>query len=171
VLFRWRWSNGRLSNVSMTAAKKGAEIHSILMEHYGKDAYRKTAVYYWIKKVKRRRTELTDKEAPGKPLDGDVASVIQRQHDEDPYLSSRRIAKTVGDAPPTVCRHLHQRLGLNCRHTKWVPRLLTNDHKTKPGQTAQAMLATLGQHEETGCQSLFMGDEMWIFYENRHDTV
>jgi hypothetical protein len=33
--------------------KGGAEIHSILMEHYGKDVCRKTAVYYWIREVKR----------------------------------------------------------------------------------------------------------------------
>jgi hypothetical protein len=41
--------------------KDGAEINSILMEHYGKDSNRKTDVYYWIKEVKRGRTDLTDK--------------------------------------------------------------------------------------------------------------
>jgi transposase len=109
--------------------KDGAEIHSIFMEHYGKDSNRKTAVYYWIKEVKQGRTDLTDKEAPGKPLDEDLAAVIQRQHEEGHYLSARRIAKTVGVALSTVCRYLHQYLGLNCRHTKWVPHSLTDDLK------------------------------------------
>jgi hypothetical protein len=62
--------------------KDGPEIHNILMDHYGKAAYRKTAVYYWTKEVKRGRTNLTDKEAPGKLLDEDLAAVIQRQHEK-----------------------------------------------------------------------------------------
>jgi hypothetical protein len=33
------------------------------------------------------------------------------------------------------------------------------------------MLATMAQHEETDFQSLFTGDETWIFYENDHETV
>jgi hypothetical protein len=89
------------------SGKDGPEIHSILLEHYGKDSYRKMAVYYWIKEVKRGRTDLTDKEAPGKPLDEDLTAVTQRQHEEGPYLSARRIVKTVGVAPSTVCRYLH----------------------------------------------------------------
>jgi hypothetical protein len=90
------------------------------MEHYGKDAYRKMAVYYWIKEVKRGRTDLTDKEAPVKPLDEDLAAAIQRQNKKGPYLSAQRIAKTLGAAPSTVCRYLHQYLVLNSHHTKRV---------------------------------------------------
>jgi hypothetical protein len=33
------------------------------------------------------------------------------------------------------------------------------------------MLATLAQHEETDCQSLFTGDETWILCKNHQDTV
>jgi hypothetical protein len=87
--------------------KDGAAIHSILMEHYGKDTYPKTAVNHWIKGVKLGRTDLTDKKAHGKPLDEDLAAIIQRQHEKGPSLSARRIAKTVGIAPVTVCRYLH----------------------------------------------------------------
>jgi hypothetical protein len=104
-------------------------------------------------------------------LDEDLTAVIHRQHEKGPYLSARRIAKTVGIAPSMMCRYLHHYLGLNCRQAKWVPHLLTDDQKTKRAQAAQAMLATLAQHEETDFQSLFTGDETWIFYENDHDTV
>jgi hypothetical protein len=151
--------------------RHGAEIHSILMEQYGKDAYRKTAVYYWIKEVKQGRTDLRDKEAPGKPLDEDLAAVIQRQHEEDPYLSARRIGKTVSVALSRGCWSLHQYLGLNWRHVQWFPHLLADDQNIKRAQTAQAMLATLAQHQETDSQSLFAGDETWISDENHYDIV
>jgi hypothetical protein len=50
--------------------KDGTEIHSILMEHYGKEAHRKTAVPL-DQRGAAGRTDLTDKEAPGKLLDED----------------------------------------------------------------------------------------------------
>ena len=84
----------------------GIEIHRRLTEHYRDRAMSRSEVYRWVRDIKGGRTDLETISSPGRTPDEGLADVIRKRIDEDPHLSARKIAQSLGIATSTVCHYL-----------------------------------------------------------------
>jgi hypothetical protein len=105
------------------------EIVARLRQHYGVCVLSRTQVDFWINEVKPGRTDLKTIVSPGREPDEGLAAVIAGKLDVDPCLSARKLAQSLGIAGSTVCRHLTEVLGMQCRPLLWVPHMLTPAQK------------------------------------------
>ncbi|KAG5331340.1 GVQW3 protein, partial [Acromyrmex charruanus] len=89
-------------------------------------------VYNWVKEFKRGRIATCDTPHWGRPIEASMPEIIDKVHDID--LTDRRV-KVRELVEATVISHgtmtliLHEQLGMKKLSARWVPRLLTVDHK------------------------------------------
>jgi histone-lysine N-methyltransferase SETMAR len=142
-----------------------------IREHYGDEALSITQIYYWLRKVRLGETDLSDRGHPGRTPDESLAAVIAAKHERDRHLSARKLAKSLGISPTTVCHYFTDVLGLKLRHMRWVPHTLTLEQKDKRAQLAGSMLIALEKHRASGFHFMFTGDESWLFYHYERECV
>jgi len=78
--------------------KSGNEIGEMLMQVYGDNAMKKTAVYKWVKRFSEGRESVTDKERSGWPATSRTEENIAKIHQivrENHRLTVRSIAEQV----------------------------------------------------------------------------
>jgi len=85
--------------------KSGNEIREMLVQVYGHNAVKKTAVYKWVKRFSEGRESVTDRERSRQPATGrteeNIAKVRQIVH-ENRRLTVRSIAEQVNIDRETV---------------------------------------------------------------------
>jgi AraC-like DNA-binding protein len=89
--------------------------------------------------------------------DEGLATVIAGKLDEDLHFSARELAQSLGIAASTVCRHLTEVLGMECRHLLCVPHTLIAAQKVVRVELAQRMSEALAKHTHSHFHFLFTG--------------
>jgi hypothetical protein len=131
----------------------GLDAHQIapkLAAQFGEDAYALRTVQFWIDEVRRAREDLHDAPRSGRPWEDDLAARIQSLLDENPFESACSMAETLHVSHATVLRYLHQELGFQGFHLRWVPHLLTPEIKAQRKQCVIEMLSELSTAERDG---------------------
>jgi AraC-like DNA-binding protein len=82
-----------------------------LNKHYGGDALQRTQVYHWIKEEKFGNKELSNIPPPRRAPDKGLYDCIAKALQEDPHLSTARIAKALTISSTTLRNHLAKSLG------------------------------------------------------------
>jgi AraC-like DNA-binding protein len=126
---------------------KPLDILMRLHKNYGPRAFSRSTLYFWIGEARRGRTDLSEIPGRGRTSDEDLATVIARRHEQNPYLSARKLAQSLRISPTTICHYLSDVLGLKCLRLRWVPHTLTVDQKAKRVQHAEEMLQILDAHQ------------------------
>jgi transposase len=90
--------------------KEGKKIHHKLSNVYGKDSCSLSAVKDWVREVKAQRTDLHDGAQPGRPLI-DVSAQIARLLNQEPFSSTRPLARQLAVAKQVVKRNMQEALG------------------------------------------------------------
>jgi hypothetical protein len=108
--------------------KGGKKIHHKLSDVYGKDSYSLGAVKYWVNECKAQRTNLYDEVRPGRPLI-DVSAQIARVLNDEPFRSTRHLARPLAVTKEVVKRNMREVLGFHKFSLKWVPNLLSAEQK------------------------------------------
>ncbi|GFV62708.1 histone-lysine N-methyltransferase SETMAR [Trichonephila clavipes] len=67
-------------------------------------------------------------------------------------------------AKPQLTKILTEHLGYSKVCARWVPKMLTADHKRQRVEAAQEFLAFHGTTEEEFLDSIVTGDETWVHY-------
>ncbi|GFT47727.1 histone-lysine N-methyltransferase SETMAR [Trichonephila clavipes] len=67
----------------------------------------------------------------------------------------------------TIDKILTEHLGYSKVCARWVPKMLTADHKRQRVEAAQEFLAFHGTTEEEFLDSIVTGDETWVHYTTR----
>jgi hypothetical protein len=116
----------------------GVQIVERLRQHYDEDALSPTQVYFWIKELKPRRTDLNTVASPGREPDESLAAVIARKLDADPHFSAGKLAQSLRIAASAICRYLTEVLGMKCRYLRWVPHAWTPAKKLMRAKTPSA---------------------------------
>jgi hypothetical protein len=75
-------------------------------QHYGEGGLSRTQMCFWIKEVKRARTDLDTTASPGRQPDEGFAAVIAGKLDADPHLSAGKHPQSLAIAASTVCRYM-----------------------------------------------------------------
>ena len=87
-------------------------------------------VYNWVNEFKRSRTSTCD--AP-RPSEAAMPKIIDKVYDiilTDRRMKVPELVEATGISRGTVISILHEQLSMKKLSARWVPRLLTVDHKT-----------------------------------------
>jgi len=114
--------------------KSGNEIREMLVQVYGDNAVKKTAVHEWLKRFSEGREIVTDKERSGWPAtsrtEENIAKVCQIVH-ENRRLTVRSIAEQVNIDRETVRKILTEILDMRKMCAKMVSKELTEEQKQR----------------------------------------
>jgi predicted transposase YdaD len=106
----------------------------MLVQVYGDNAMKKTAVYKWVKRFSEGRENVTDEERSGRPATSrtkeNIAHVCQIVR-ENRRLAVRSIAEQVNIDRETVRRILTEDLDKRKVCAKMVPKDLTEEQKQR----------------------------------------
>jgi hypothetical protein len=86
----------------MEKGTKGVEIINTLKKHYGRIAFQRLQVFYWIKEVKSARKNLSNIPRPGRAADERPNDCIERALKKDPCISTKKIATALNVSSTTV---------------------------------------------------------------------
>ena len=141
----------------------GAEIHQRLSTQYGDSALPRRSVYEWIEKFKSGRTNVTHKEAAGRPS----TSMIQQAREM--VLANWRVAIhevvcSLQISHGSAYQMIHDELGFHKICARWVPRELTAEHKRKRVEICQRLLNRYNNEGEEFLSRIVTGDETWVHH-------
>ena len=146
---------------------KSCEILSRMQRQYGPSCMSRANFYKWVQAFKDGRESITDDLRSGRPVDVSTPEAVQAV--EDLIKSDRRVTLdeiatkldiSHGTVYAIVCEKLHFSK-VSCR---WVPKMLTDDHKM---QRLMASRASLRRHRKEGDAFLWRivtTDETWVFH-------
>lgn len=147
--------------------KTNDEIKAELREVYGDCAPSLSTIKYWTAEFKRGRTSILDEERPGRPNEVTTSEMIEKIHDmvmNDRRVKVREIAVAVGISIERVQKILTTHLDMRKLSARWVPRLLTIDHKHARVSTSKECLAMLKRNPNDFWRRFITVDETWIHH-------
>ena len=106
----------------------------MLVQVYGDNATKKTAVYKWVKRFSEGRKSVTDKERTGRPETSRTKENIAKFHQvvrENCWLTVRSTAEQVNIDRETVRKILTEDLDMRKVCAKMVPKELTKEQKQR----------------------------------------
>jgi len=104
----------------------------MLVQVYGDNAMKKTAIYKWVKHFSEGRESVTDEERSGRPETSRTEENIAKVHQilrENCRLTVRSIAERVNVDRETVRKILTEDLDMRKVCAKMVPKELTEEQK------------------------------------------
>ena len=107
---------------------------SILVQVYGDNAMKKTAVYKWVKRFSEGRESVTDEERSGRPATSRTEENIAKLRQivrENRRLTVRSVAEQVNIDRETVRKILTEDLDMRKVCAKMVPKELTEEQKER----------------------------------------
>ena len=114
--------------------KSGYKIREMLVQVYGDNAMKKTAVYKWVKRFSEGRESVTDEERSRWPAtsrtEENIAKVCQIMR-ENHQLTVRSIAEQVNIDRETVRKIFTENLDMRKVCAKMVPKELTEEQKQR----------------------------------------
>ena len=146
--------------------KKTQEIKDELDSVYGEASPSFTTVKYWVAEYKRGRTSILDEERSGRPKTATTDEMVDLVHQtvmEDRRLTLTDIAEACGISSERVYKILHQDLDIRKLSARWVPRLLTIDHKRERADMSRECLSLYQKNPAEFLRRLII-DETWVHH-------
>src|SRR5438128_7021522 len=140
------WENGTTAT----------DIRQKLVVAEGDKALSLSTIYRWIEAFEHGQQSVKD-EARSRRLHD--AAVVEQFVNDDRHVTTRKLAE-VGISRERINHILRQELGMRKICKKWVPRLLTEEHRQKRVDISRQLLQIL----ESGFRNVITGDETWIHY-------
>jgi len=103
-----------------------------LDKYYGDSASSIAMVKKWFTEFRCGRTSTSDVSHSGRPIEAVTPEIIDKVYDivlTDRRVKVRELVEATGISTDSVISILHKQLGMKKLSTRWVPRLLTVDHK------------------------------------------
>ena len=141
------------------------EIKAITDEAYGAKTLSKSQIRRIAAKVKkgedakdRRGGSARKKRTPG------FIEAVEAKVNEDRRVTIRQLALEFEVSNWTIDAVLHTDLGLSKRCARWVPRLLTSEHKEKRMSCATAFLSAIRKQSKAYLDTVVTTDESWVSF-------
>ncbi len=145
--------------------KKATEIKTIMDESYGEKSLSISQVRRIMAKVRAGEDAKDNRGGSQKTVrTADLIEAVEAMVDKDRRVTVRELALDLDASTGTIEKVLHQDLGLSKRCARWVPRLLTNDHKTERIRCAELFLAALRRESYAYLDQVVTTDETWISF-------
>ena len=145
---------------------KAVEIHKQLIEIYGETCISVQHVRKWCREFSKGRTDIHDERRSGRPsISDEVVAKIERILLEDRRITIRELAAQVPEvSEKSIDTILTERLGYHKVCARWVPNMLSENHKIERVNCAQGFLRECAENTEEFLDSIVMGDETWCHY-------
>jgi len=141
--------------------KSGNEIREMLVQVYGDNVMKKTAVYKWVKLFSEGRESVTDEERSGRPATSRTEENIAKIRQivcEYHRLTVRSTAEQVYIDRETVRKILTEGLDIRKVCAKMVPKELTEEQNQRRVTICQDLLERQGDI----LGRVITGDETWV---------
>lgn len=151
--------------------KTATEIHQELCSVYGQQCMSLQMVARWRTQFVNGRDQLHDEERAGRPAhattDENVA-LVKQLIDEDPRYTLDELTLRLpsrGECSRSSIRTIiHDVLGLRKVSARWVPRLLSDQHKTNRMGAALSLLTAYEEEGDSLLRRVVTGDETWVYH-------
>lgn len=142
-----------------------ADIHRQLCEVYGVKAMSEGKVRKWVREFKDGRENVHDEDRSGRPsvITEDLVTAVDAKIHED----RRFTITTLSMKFPQVSRSVLYKIvseNLNFKKfcSRWVPKLLTEDHKKKRLASSLTFLTRYNEEGDDMLSRIVTGDETWV---------
>lgn len=145
------------------------EIHRQLKETCGDGVMDVSKVRSWVRQFNEGRTSCDNKPKQSRPRTSrsdDMIERVERVVLGDRRMTVEQIASSVGISVGSVHTILHDDLKMRKVSSRWVPRMLTDDHKAARVACCQAMLTRNEGMNGTFFSSIVTMDETWMPFFN-----
>ena len=147
------------------------EILNELHTAYGEDCISLRTVQDRRKRYNDGTFSIFDLERSGRPEITKYDKQISDLLAEDPSLSSRNIAETLGISKTTVKNIIKDHLGMHKVNFKWIPHQLTPELRAQRVKIAGELLDFFKGADERTLNSVYTEDETWIYYDNPRTSM
>jgi len=145
--------------------KNASETVSMLKTAYKDDALSKTRVYEWFSRFQDGDMSLEDKPRPGRPSTSRNNENVQKIREivrEDRRRTIENISLMSGVSWSSVQRILTEDLGMTRVAAKFMPRILTEDHKEQRVEACRQMKNQI-ELDPNFLSKIITGDESWCY--------
>ena len=138
---------------------KSCEILSRMQRQYGPSCMSRANFYKWVQAFKDGRESITDDLRSGRPVDVSTPEAVQAVEDlikSDRRVTLDEIATNLDISHGTVYAIVREKLRFSKVSCRWVPKMLTDDHKMQRLMACRAYTAarTLAKIEDLGWKLL-----------------
>lgn len=157
--------------------KNTVEAQQWLQKHYSDSAPPKSTIIYWYGEFKRGRTSTSDAERSGRPIEVVTPENIKKIHKmilENRKITLYEIVDALNISYERVHHMVHEKLEMRKLLAKWVPRLLTVDHKQQRIDDSEQCLAMFKRNKQDFLRRYVTMDETWIYHhtpESKRQTA
>lgn len=153
----------------LAKGSSAAEIHRELCLVYGPEIMSDKQVRKWCREFKNGHTNVHDEQQSGRPstrTDKIVDQVNQKLR-SNRRLTISGLANAFPNVPrTTIYRIVTEHLGYHKLCARWVPKMLTDQHKEQRMRSARQFLERYRQDGDDLFSHIVTGDETWISYTN-----
>ncbi|GBP09183.1 Putative uncharacterized protein FLJ37770 [Eumeta japonica] len=113
----------------------------------------------WFTEFRCGRTSTSDAERSGRPKEVITPEIVDKIHEmilDDRRMKVRELAHAVGISTERVHHISHEYLDMRKLSARWVPRLLTLDHKRNRVTTSKECLAMFSRNPDEFCAVLLL---------------
>ena len=145
------WENGTTAT----------DIRQKLVVAEGDKALSLSTIYCWIEAFEHGQQSVKDEARSGQLREAvtpTTIAVVKQFVNDDCHVTTRKLAEEVGISRERINHILHQELGMRKICKKWVPHVLTEEHRQKRVDISRQLLQIL----ESGFRNVITGDETWI---------
>ena len=121
----------------------------------------------WFIDFRCGRTSTNDAERSGRPIEVSTPENVEKIHEmvlADRKVKVREIVDAIGISYGSVVSILNDQLGLRKLSARWVPRLLSIDHKRKRVTASKDCLELINRNLNEFLRRFVTVDETWIHY-------
>lgn len=143
------------------------EVHEDMVATVGSEAPSYSTVKKWSAEFKRGRESLEDDHRSGRPVTATTEESIEKIHQmilADRRVTERQIAFELTISQERVHNIIRDELGMSKVSARWVPKLLTPDHKRTRLLTSRDNLALFEQNPDGFLQRFVTMDETWVHH-------
>lgn len=130
-----------------------------------KPSVSRALIFKWHKRFRDGRESIEDDKGRGRRPSLNATSIndVKTVLDQDRRYTIRDICDITGISRGTVHRILTDNLNMRKLSARWVPRLLTNEHKERRIEASRKFLSRYNKEGEDFLNRIITTDETWIF--------
>ncbi|GFV00446.1 histone-lysine N-methyltransferase SETMAR [Trichonephila clavipes] len=142
-----------------------AEIHRQISDVYGPNVMSSSKVRKWVRAFKDGRENVHDEPRSGRPsviTDALVNAVDEKIREDRRFTISTLALEFPNVGRTTLHKVVSEKLKFRKLCARWVPRLLTEEHKLKRMACALDFLDRYHKEGDQFLESIVTGDETWV---------
>ena len=143
------------------------EIVKRLKAVFAEDTLSISTIYEWAKRFKEGRTSVDDDKRAGAPrtaVTRDNITAVDLAIKENRRISVLELSSNIGVSAGSIDTIIHEHLLYSKVTARWVPKMLTEQHKQARVSACQQLLDRFSAEGETFLERIVTGDETWVHH-------